>query len=290
MTFSICIPHYGKQTFLAEAISSAIAQTISPSEIIVSLDSPVDDEFRQQFEASFPIRWVENQTSGIPSNWNNAVANATGDYVVLLHSDDVLAPDYLHAISRLRKRKPESAAWFCGVNVIDENGVPTWTVGDWVKRLITPRRYTYDLHGDRGLSKLLFGCFIYCPTVCFRRDVFRQFNFDERWSMVPDLALYSSLLEAGHNITGTNEQAFYYRRHTEATTQKLTRTLDRFSEEWRFYNELRRTLDRSLWPKAVTHAKYKIMLRLNCGFECAKALIKLDLRRAVRLVKQILTP
>lgn len=290
MTFSICIPHYGKQTFLAEAISSAIAQAVSPAEIVVSLDSPVDDNFKQQFEASFPIRWVDNQVSGIPSNWNNAVENATGDYVVLLHSDDVLAPDYLSVIESLQKRKPESAAWFCGVTVIDDNGAPTWTVGDWVKRLITPRRYIYDLHGDGGLSKLLFGCFIYCPTVCFRREILQQFEFDERWSMVPDLALYSSLLEAGHNITGTSEQAFYYRRHTDATTEKLTRTLDRYSEEWRFYDELRRRLDRRVWPKAVTQAKYKVMLRLNCGFECAKALIKLDFGRVARLVRRILTP
>jgi len=290
MTISICIPHYGNQAFLAEALRSAIAQTIMPAEVVISLDGPVDDAFKQQFEAPCPIRWVENQIPGIPSNWNNAVANATGDYVVLLHSDDVLAPDYLSVIESLQKRKPESAAWFCGVTVIDDNGAPTVTVGDWVKRLITPRRYIYDLHGDGGLSKLLFGCFIYCPTVCFRREILQQFEFDERWSMVPDLAHYASLLEAGHSITGTKEQAFYYRRHTEATTQKLTRTLDRFSEEWRFYNELRRTLDRSLWPKAVTHAKVKIMLRLHCGLECAKALIKLDLRRAVRLVKQILTP
>lgn len=290
MTFSICIPHYGNQVFLAEAIRSVITQTVPSAEIIISLDSPVDDDFQQQFEASFPIRWVENHTPGIPSNWNNAVENATGEYVVLLHSDDVLAPDYLDVITRLRKRKPESAAWFCGVNVIDENGMPTWTVGDWVKRLITPRRHTYDLQGDRGLSKLLFGCFIYCPAVCFRRDLLRQFNFDERWSMVPDLVLYLSLLEAGHVITGTNEQAFYYRRHKEAATEKLTRTLDRFNEEWRFYNEVRRRLDRRVWPKALTQAKYKVMLRLNCGFECAKALIKLDVGRVVRLVRRILTP
>ena len=290
MTFSICIPHYGNQAFLAEAIRSVINQTTSPAEMIISLDSPVDDAFRRQFDASFTMRWVENQTHGIPSNWNNAVANATSEYVVLLHSDDVLAPNYLDVITRLQKRKPESVAWFCSVNVIDENGAPTWTVGDLIKRLITPRRYTYDLQGDRGLSKLLFGCFIYCPTVCFRRELFQQFNFDERWSMVPDLALYSSLLEAGHNITGTNEQAFYYRRHTEATTEKLTRTLDRFSEEWRFYCELSRRLDRRVWAKAVAQAKYKVMLRLNCGFECAKALVKLDFGRAARLMTRILTP
>ncbi len=155
MTYSICIPHYGNQAFLAEAIRSVITQAKSPAEVIISLDSPVDTEFRQQFEASFPIRWVENQIPGITSNWNNAVANATGDYVVLLHSDDVLAPDYLDAITRLQKRKPESAAWFCGVNVINEHGAPTRTVGDWVKRLITPRRHTYDIQGDRGLSKMV---------------------------------------------------------------------------------------------------------------------------------------
>ena len=290
MTFSICIPHYGNQAFLAEAIRSVINQTTSPAEMIISLDSPVDDAFRRQFEASFPIRWVENHTPGIPSNWNNAVANATGDYVVLLHSDDILAPNYLEVITRLKKDKPESAAWFCGVNVIDENGMPTWALGDWVKRLKTPRRHTYDLQGDHGLSQLLSGCFIYCPTVCFRRELLQQFNFDKRWSMVPDLALYSSLLEGGHNITGTNEQAFYYRRHTEATTEKLTRTLDRFSEEWRFYDELSGRLDRRVWPKAVAQARYKVMLRLNCGFECAKALIKLDFGRATRTMRRILTP
>ena len=60
MTVSICIPHYGNQAFLAEAIRSAIAQTTLPVEIIVSLDSPVNDAFRQQFEAPCPIRWVRS--------------------------------------------------------------------------------------------------------------------------------------------------------------------------------------------------------------------------------------
>jgi glycosyltransferase involved in cell wall biosynthesis len=90
LNVSICIPAYKQPHLLKTAIESVIMQTYTNYEIIVSDDTP-DDSVKQivdQFKVD-SIRYFKNEKPlGSPENWNNAIKQAKGDYIKILHHDD----------------------------------------------------------------------------------------------------------------------------------------------------------------------------------------------------------
>jgi len=93
---SICIPTFNGEQFIVEAMESAITQTYSNLEIVVSDDASKDATLQliEQFKekTKIPIHIYHHQPSGIGANWNNCVINANGVYIKFLFQDDVLQP------------------------------------------------------------------------------------------------------------------------------------------------------------------------------------------------------
>lgn len=96
---SICIPVYKNVAYLKRLLDSALAQTFTDFEIIVSDDSP-DDAVGSWLAAHYPdprIRYFRNPVAlGTPENWNEAICKAGGEWIKLMHDDDwFLTPEAL---------------------------------------------------------------------------------------------------------------------------------------------------------------------------------------------------
>ena len=284
MKVSVCIPHYGSETFLDRALESVAAQTLQPYEVVVSLDSDVSDTLQSKFRTRMAIRWLRNASPGLPSNWNNVLSAAAGDFIVLLHSDDVLEDSYLQVISALIQIKPHSHAWFCGAEEIDSREEPLGSLSAFVKKCLMPPGRVFELKGDEGLASLLRGCFIYCPTVCYDRDMLQRLRFDERWSMVVDLDLYHRVLTSGYSITGTTRLAYKYRRHKRSATYFKSRDLTRYEEEWDLYQEIEDTLSDKDFRSSKRVARWKVILWLHLASEVVIASIRFDFTRTRKLI------
>ncbi|MCM2302201.1 MAG: glycosyltransferase family 2 protein [Flavobacteriaceae bacterium] len=93
---SICIPTFNGEQFIVEAMESAITQTYSNLEIVVSDDASIDATLQliEQFKekTKIPIYIYHHQPSGIGANWNNCIKYAKGTYIKFLFQDDVLQP------------------------------------------------------------------------------------------------------------------------------------------------------------------------------------------------------
>ncbi|GAA4268009.1 glycosyltransferase family 2 protein [Hyunsoonleella aestuarii] len=93
---SICIPTYNGASYIQEAINSAIAQTYTNLEIIVSDDGSTDstleliESYRKK--TKLPIIILHHQPSEISANWNHCIKHAKGEYIKFLFQDDVLEP------------------------------------------------------------------------------------------------------------------------------------------------------------------------------------------------------
>lgn len=287
--FSVCIPHYGSERFLLEAVKSVAEQSVREFELVLSLDSPVSDAGLAQVRDWVPeVRVTYCPTSGIAPNWNHCIEQATGDYTVLLHSDDKLKPGYLALMNKLIQQYETADAWFCAVALVDDQGQSTRSFADSVKVWIEPNQQEYTLQGDQGLAQVLKGCFIYCPTMCYRSETIQQFGFSEHWGMVLDLELYARLLMAGKRIVGTRDVQFEYRRHNQSTTAKLTKNRIRFEEEWKLYQLLGDQAGTMAWRKTHNVAKLKLMLRLHVLFCAVKALVALDPKLFWAYIRQML--
>lgn len=92
---SICIPTFNGEDFIVEAMDSAITQTYSNLEIVVSDDASKDNTLKliEQFKekTKIPIRIYQHEPKGIGANWNNCIKQSKGEYIKFLFQDDVLA-------------------------------------------------------------------------------------------------------------------------------------------------------------------------------------------------------
>jgi len=98
-TVSVIMANYNGATYLADAIESVRGQTLSNIEIIISDDASTDtsvDVITRKMVEDSRIRLVTSERNGGPAAARNqALAMATGDWIAIMDSDDLMAPDRL---------------------------------------------------------------------------------------------------------------------------------------------------------------------------------------------------
>lgn len=97
---SICIPVFNQAEYLADAIESALDQTV-PCEIIVVNDGSTDNslEIAKYYEPK-GVKVINQVNKGLPSARNTLIMNATGEYILFLDSDDILKENAVEVILR----------------------------------------------------------------------------------------------------------------------------------------------------------------------------------------------
>lgn len=91
---SILIPAYNAESWIAETLSSALAQTHSAIEIIVVNDGSNDDTLTQaRAFVHRGVRIATQSNAGASSARNHALRLARGEFIQFLDADDLLAPD-----------------------------------------------------------------------------------------------------------------------------------------------------------------------------------------------------
>lgn len=90
---SICIPNYNCESYLKKCIESAIDLNYANKEIIVADDCSSDNSVKIAELFKDKIKLIINKENlGQSKNTNLTFEKATGDYIILLHSDDFLFP------------------------------------------------------------------------------------------------------------------------------------------------------------------------------------------------------
>ncbi|MCS0602564.1 bifunctional glycosyltransferase family 2 protein/CDP-glycerol:glycerophosphate glycerophosphotransferase [Streptomyces sp. LP11] len=101
--FSVIVPAYQVQAYLSECLDSVLSQSYPDLELIAVDDRSPDacgaiiDEYAARDPRVRPVHLVENV--GLGGARNAGIAEARGDYLVFLDSDDTLTPGALHAIA-----------------------------------------------------------------------------------------------------------------------------------------------------------------------------------------------
>ncbi|MFE9258246.1 CDP-glycerol glycerophosphotransferase family protein [Streptomyces sp. NPDC006879] len=101
--FSVIVPAYKVQAYLAECLDSVLTQTCTDLELIAVDDCSPDacgalfDEYAARDPRVLVLRLPHNQ--GVGAARNLGLSRATGDYVIFLNGDDALAPGALQSIS-----------------------------------------------------------------------------------------------------------------------------------------------------------------------------------------------
>lgn len=135
---TIAIPTYNRaQTYLPLALASALNQTYSNIEIVVSDNCSSDRT--PAFVASkrdSRIRYYRQSVAVPPNdNFNFCLEQALGEYFLLLLDDELLDPDFVSICMDAAAEEPQAGLIRTGLRMIDANGVVVQQVANKVQGL-----------------------------------------------------------------------------------------------------------------------------------------------------------
>jgi glycosyltransferase involved in cell wall biosynthesis len=210
---SVIIAYYKQETFLAETVRSVKEQAYPNLEIIVVDDgSPIPASSVLLENNDVIVFRTENR--GCSAARNYGFRQSSGEYLVFLDSDDLMASGALESQVTLLDQNPDAALAFGAQRIIDECG-----------RVLRPAhicrpRKNYFL-------MLLEGNPIGCPgATMMRRDAFVEAGmFDESRRIVEDYPLYLRLARR-HPLVRQSSCVVDYRFHSKSMSQDKERMLE----------------------------------------------------------------
>ncbi len=99
--FSVLIPAYNREVYVAQAVNSVLSQTFTGFEVVVVDDGSTDNTLKVLESYGNRIRVLRQLNRGPEVARNAAAEVSRGEYLVLLDSDDLLLPDALMTYERV---------------------------------------------------------------------------------------------------------------------------------------------------------------------------------------------
>ncbi len=110
-TVSVVMSVYNGETFLAEAIDSILAQTLTDFEFLIVDDGSQDNSaeiIRSYQQRDSRIRFFQlERNMGIADARNRAIAEAAGEYITIMDCDDISLPERLEKQVAFLRANPE---------------------------------------------------------------------------------------------------------------------------------------------------------------------------------------
>ena len=125
MTFSIIIPVYNAEKYLAQCLDSILTQSYPDFEIILVNDGSPDnsqviiDRYVQMHPGKITALVKEN--GGAADARNVGIAHATGDYLVFVDADDYISPELLAKLAASLEHSPADVIRYA-IQIVYEDG------------------------------------------------------------------------------------------------------------------------------------------------------------------------
>lgn len=213
-TISVVLPVYNGERYLAEALDSIFAQTISDFELIAVDDCSTDASgaILADYAARHSNMRVHTnvQNSKLPASLNNGFRLAQGQWFSWTSDDNILDPNMLE---RLLAATEDGAGdiYYADFRMIDEDG----TVG---------RSIAVGEPEDMVLGNVVGCCFLY------RREVDATLGgYDEGLFGVEDYDFWIRAADHGFRLRPVREELYSYRRHDQSLTGTRARDINRMT-------------------------------------------------------------
>jgi len=234
MKFSICIPNYNYARYLGRTIQSVLDQTYGDFEILVSDNASTDDSAAVvESICDSRIRLTKNRCNvGFAANLDRAARHATGDFMILLSSDDVMRPTALDTYATVLNqlgRRAETTVLSSSTEIIDENDRPNgevdllrgrlWRETDVDNDLSTLLNHSvFQLSADELLARSMARManpFAFCATAYPRKLYDSIEGYGGNRLIGPDKWFHWRLLAAAESAILVRTPLFGYRVHSQ---------------------------------------------------------------------------
>jgi len=223
---SVIIPCYNREQYISETIHSVLSQTWPNIELIVVDDGSSDSSraVLESFGSRLQILEHPGRTNlGQSAAINMGIQNSSGEYVAILDSDDLFAPDKIEKQVYFLEQNPQFGLVYSNCISIDENG------GELHKMYFPGHK------PPSGPEQVLVECCFNVPSnSLFRRDIYEKVGFfDETLRSAQDHD-YAVRIAEITRVGYIDECLWNYRRHGGSISH--TRTLERWMNGFKILN------------------------------------------------------
>ncbi|AQQ54221.1 glycosyltransferase family 2 protein [Planococcus lenghuensis] len=259
-SISVIIPVYNREVIVKTALDSLVSQTFKDFEAVIIDDGSTDQtaETIASYNCS-NFRYIYQENVGVAAARNKGIAEAKGDFVCFLDSDDYYEPAFLEKMYKeLTDRKNDVC--YCGYY----NVTPLRRI----KSKTTFRK------GDVFLDYLLGNVDVHTTAYMVRRDFLEKnkLKFTEGVSWGEDVEFFAQVVSKTVKVTCVKEHLTNYTIFEDR--EKLSAfTMDKIDKEINFINRL---LEKEEFSRNLKARKALLNYRLS-------ALITYRLLKAISL-------
>jgi glycosyltransferase involved in cell wall biosynthesis len=205
--FSIVVPTLDRRDMLLRALASIRAQTWPDVEIIV-IDGGSTDGTLEALSKHPDVTCRSGRDQGVYDAFNKGIAQASGDVIGLLNSDDVYEPNTFHAVAEAFLAQPDADA-VCGTALLEEELEEETRIID-----------VFDRETDKVLSArtVLIGSCVPNARFFRRSAMARIGTFDLLYRYVADRDWLARWLKAGLRTVAIPQNVYRYKQHTGSLT------------------------------------------------------------------------
>jgi glycosyltransferase involved in cell wall biosynthesis len=282
----IVVPYFDNQDYFYRLIDSILNQESDSWFLTIVDDSGGNDPLVLRPDIAHDSRInlvVNSQNLGLGKSWNTGLwsmkSRHNPDVLAVIHADDELEPNYVSTVLAAHDANQDVFAVHTEVRIIDELGSFRFSFPDFVKAIVRPgfSRDEVVSCGDAGLSQILRGNFVFCPTLSFKTAMCDFPMFDEDWNMAIDLDLISRSFLSGKTILGVGDKVYRYRRHGGNLTSRLNKSTERFSEEIKFYRQISQTCEDQGFLTSARVARRMRIVKFHILYQMMKSLLTANL-------------
>lgn len=234
MTFSVIVPVYNTEAYLAQCLDSVLDQG---AEVIVVNDGspgPIAETIKPYLGR---VKYIDQKNAGVNAARNHGAREATGDFLIFLDSDDYFLPGVFSTYQTFLKEHADTEVMYSGFYWANASGEIESEVG--ISRFETS-----------PLEVLVNRCIAPIMAVAIRKELFQRLGgFDETMTTCEDWDLWMRAAIADAKFRCVAPSYGVYRKTPGSLSHQ-------FMKMWQGILNLHRKHRDALSKKGIKKAEY----------------------------------
>ena len=227
--FSIVLPVYNAEKYVANAINSVINQDYKNWELIIVDDGSNDNSYKviKKFLNDNRINYIYEKNSGVSAARNNALKHANGDYVLFIDSDDYFSMNILDDMSKLLSKKNVDVVKF---GYFTERGMirKKYKFSSTINQILEDESLKLEVKNNI-FSSYDFNC-VWNSVI--KSNIAKSIQFDKKIINAEDLLYFYKVLKTSKSIFITNEPYYHYIYNFDSVshTKDIRKSIKKFND------------------------------------------------------------
>lgn len=239
---SVVLPVFNVERYVAASIQSVLAQTYVDFELIIVDDGSTDGSLRLCQGFTDPrIQIVQQKNRGLAGARNTGIRHAQGEYIALLDSDDLFAPEKLQRHVEHLDHSPKVGISFSRSAFIDDHSQPLgYYQMPKLKEITTPDILCRNPIGNGSAPVIRRQVF---QEIAIQKDLYglvEDFFFDDSFRQSEDIECWLRMaIQTSWLFEGIPEPLTLYRvnaRGLSASIPKQLASWERVMEKIKTYD------------------------------------------------------